>query len=123
MGYQLNLPVIAALLTIIGYSVNDTIVVFDRVRENMRLDKQRTFIELCNLSVNQMLARTILTTLTTLITVVVLLVFGGGALHEFALVLFIGMMTGVYSTVYIAMPVVIWCHKGKRPELRVKTAV
>lgn len=121
MGREFNLPIIAALLTIIGFSVNDTIVIFDRIRENLRLDKQRTFVEICNLSMNQMFGRTLLTSFTALITVVILLIFGGGALHDFALVLFIGMISGVYSTVYIATPIVIWWHKGKRPELGTKT--
>jgi SecD/SecF fusion protein len=122
MGYELSLGVIAALLTIIGYSVNDTIVIFDRIRENLRVDKQHTFTELCNLSMNQMFGRTLLTSFTALISVVVLLLFGGGSLHDFALVLLIGMISGVYSTVYIATPVVIWWHKGKRPELGSKPA-
>lgn len=122
MGREFNLTIIAALLTIIGFSVNDTIVIFDRIRENLRLDKQSSFKDLCNLTMNQMLGRTLLTSFTALITVVMLLIFGGGALHDFALVLFIGMISGVYSTVYIATPIVIWWHRGKRPELGAKPA-
>lgn len=122
LGREFNLPIIAALLTIVGFSVNDTIVIFDRIRENLRLDKKSSFTELCNTTMNQMLGRTLLTSFTALITVAILLIFGGGALHDFALVLFIGMVSGVYSTVYIATPVVLWCHKGKRPELGVTKA-
>ncbi len=115
-GKQLSLTVVAALLTIIGFSVNDTIVIFDRIRENLRLNRNATFWELCNLSVNQTMSRTILTSFTVMITVAMLLVFGGGAINDFALTLFIGIITGTYSTVFIATPVVIWWHKGKRPE-------
>jgi SecD/SecF fusion protein len=116
-GRQFSLPVVAALLTIIGYSVNDTIVIFDRIREDLKLDPSKSFRDICNLSVNQTLSRTLLTSTTALITVVMLLIFGGGSVNDFALTLFIGMLTGVYSTVYIATPVVLWWHKGKRPEM------
>jgi SecD/SecF fusion protein len=116
-GREFNLPTIAALLTIIGYSVNDTIVIFDRIRENLRIDKQRSFVDLCNLSMNQTLSRTLITSFMAFITVVMLLIFGGGALHDFALTMFIGMIAGTYSTMYIATPVVILWHRGKRPEL------
>jgi preprotein translocase SecF subunit len=121
-GREFNLPTVAALLTIIGYSVNDTIVIFDRIRENLRLDKQRSFIDLCNLSMNQTLSRTLITSFMAFMTVVMLLIFGGGALHDFAVTMFIGMIAGTYSTMYIATPVVIWWHRGKRPELGAKPA-
>jgi SecD/SecF fusion protein len=117
LGGEFNLPAISALLTITGYSANDTIVIFDRIRENLRLDKQRSFVDLCNLSMNQTLSRTLITSFMAFITVVMLLIFGGGAIHDFALTMFIGMITGTYSTMFIATPVVIWWHKGKRPEL------
>ena len=91
-GRQLSLPIVAALLTIVGYTVNDTIVVFDRIREDIKLDKKRGFKEICNLSINQTLSRTLLTSFTTLITVVMLLIFGGGAIFDFALALCIGVL-------------------------------
>ncbi len=116
-GQQIDLPIVAALLTIIGYSVNDTIVIFDRIREDLRLMKEGSFTEICNLSINQTLSRTVLTSFTTLITVVVMLVFGGGALYGFALTLCIGMLAGTYSTVFIATPVVLAWHRGKKPDL------
>lgn len=119
-GRQMSLTTVAALLTIVGYSVNDTIVLFDRIRENVKLKKQGTFTEICNLSVNQTLSRTVLTTLTTLITVVMLLVFGGGAINDFALALFIGLIAGTYSTIYIATPVALLWHRGKTPEFSSK---
>ena len=121
-GRQLSLPVVAALLTIVGYSVNDTIVVFDRIREDLRLEKSITFKEICNLSINQTLSRTVLTSLTTLITVVMLLVFGGGAINDFALTLFIGVLVGTYSSVFVATPVVLLWHRDRKPDFAAKAA-
>ncbi|MFW6151735.1 MAG: protein translocase subunit SecD [Verrucomicrobiota bacterium] len=115
-GRQLSLPIIAALLTIVGYSVNDTIVVFDRIREDLRLVKGKSFMEICNLSINQTLGRTLLTSLTTLLAVVMLLLFGGGAVNDFALALFIGVVVGTYSSVFIATPVVLLWYRGKKPD-------
>jgi len=116
-GRQLSLPVVAALLTIVGYSVNDTIVVFDRIREDLRLVKSKTFKEICNLSINQTLSRTLLTSFTTLITVAMLLIFGGGAVNDFALALLIGVLVGTYSSIFVATPVVLLWHRDRKPEL------
>jgi preprotein translocase SecF subunit len=113
---QISLPIVAALLTIVGYSVNDTIVVFDRIREDLRLVKNKSFKEICNLSINQTLSRTLLTSLTTLIAVVMLLVFGGGAINDFALALCIGVLVGTYSSIFVATPVVLLWHRGRKPE-------
>jgi preprotein translocase SecF subunit len=115
LGGQLSLSMLAAVLTIIGYSVNDTIVIFDRIRENRKLYPGKKFMELANLSLNQTLGRTLLTSFATMLTVVALLVFGGGAIYDFALVLFIGMISGVYSTIYVATPVVMFWHREKKP--------
>jgi len=115
-GRQLSLPIVAALLTIVGYSVNDTIVVFDRIREDLRLVRNKSFKEICNLSINQTLSRTLLTSLTTLITVVMLLVFGGGAINDFALALFIGVLVGTYSSIFVATPVVLAWYRDRKPE-------
>ncbi|OVE75472.1 hypothetical protein BVX97_04470, partial [bacterium E08(2017)] len=120
LGNQLSLPIVAALLTIVGYSVNDTIVVFDRIREDIRVVRNEGFREICNLSINQTLSRTLLTSLTTLITVVMLLVFGGGAIHDFALALCIGVIVGTYSSIFVATPVVLTWYKGKKPEFAKK---
>jgi len=111
MGNQFSLPIIAALLTIVGYSVNDTIVVFDRIREDMKLMRGRTYKDICNISINQTLSRTILTSLTTLITVTTLLIFGGGAMNDFALTMFIGIIVGTLSTVYVATPIMLLWHR------------
>lgn len=115
LGYQISLPIVAALLTIVGYSVNDTIIIFDRIREDLKLMKQKTFAEVCNISINQTLSRTILTSFTTLITVSMLLVFGGGAINDFALILVIGIIAGTYSTIFIATPVALLWHREEKP--------
>lgn len=108
---QFDLTIIAALLTIAGYSINDTIVIYDRIRENLRLVKKGTFADVVNLSVNQTFSRTILTSAVTMLVVIALLLFGGEVLNDFAFCLFVGFISGVYSTVYIASPLVITWHK------------
>jgi SecD/SecF fusion protein len=114
LGNELSMPIIAALLTIVGYSVNDTIVVFDRIREDLKLVKGKSYREIANLSINQTLSRTVLTSVTTLLTVVMLLVVGGGAVQDFALALFIGILVGTYSSVFVATPVVLLWHKEEK---------
>ena len=115
-GRELSLPIVAALLTIVGYSVNDTIVVFDRIREDLGLYKGRPYREIANLSINQTLSRTVLTSVTTLLTVVMLLIFGGGAINDFALALFIGILVGTYSSIFVATPVTMFWHKDGVPH-------
>jgi SecD/SecF fusion protein len=110
---QFDLTIVAALLTIAGYSINDTVVIYDRIRENLRLVKKGGFDEIVNLSVNQMLGRTILTTGVTMLAVIALLMFGGAVLNDFAFCIFVGFLTGVYSTVYIASPMVISWHRKR----------
>ncbi|MBI3987622.1 MAG: protein translocase subunit SecD [Lentisphaerae bacterium] len=114
-GRQINMTIVAALLTIIGYSINDTIVIFDRIRENVKLMRDKNFIEICNLSINQTLSRTILTSFATALSVLMLFFFGGGAINDFALIMIFGMISGTYSTVFIATPVMIW-FKSKQKE-------
>jgi preprotein translocase subunit SecF len=108
-GREFSLPVLAALLTIIGYSVNDTIVAYDRLRENRTkfVPKGKTFAEQMNDAVNQTLSRTILTALTVFFSAAILLFFGGKTLQDFAFVLFIGVITGTYSTTYVAGALVV----------------
>ena len=110
---QFDLTIVAALLTIAGYSINDTVVIYDRIRENLRLVKKGSFEEIVNLSVNQMLGRTVLTTGVTMLAVIALLVFGGAVLNDFSFCIFVGFLTGVYSTVYIASPMVISWHRKR----------
>ncbi|MCU0665780.1 MAG: protein translocase subunit SecD [Candidatus Omnitrophica bacterium] len=114
-GRQIDLLSVTAFLTIAGYSINDTIVIYDRVRENMRLGKRMSLYEVINLSVNQTLARTILTSGVTLFVVAAILFYGGEVLSNFAFALFVGFISGVYSTVYIASPLVLF-FSGKKAK-------
>jgi preprotein translocase subunit SecF len=110
-----TLPVIAALLTIIGYSLNDTIIVFDRIRENQRKHHQQPLSLVINRSINETLSRTILTSLTTLIVVVALFILGGGIIHDFAFALMVGIVVGTYSSIYVASPILLaWQIRGKK---------
>ena len=115
-GRQVSLIVITALLTIIGYSVNDTIVVFDRIRETLRKDQKTPFAELCDKAINSTLSRTVITSLTTLFAVLALFCFGDGSIYDFALTMLIGIVAGTYSTMFIATPIMMWWYRGKRPQ-------
>ena len=115
-GRQISLIVITAVLTIIGYSVNDTVVVFDRIREQLRHDKKLSFYDLCNSAVNACLSRTIITSATTFFAVLALFCFGDGSIFDFALIMLIGVIAGTFSSVFIATPIMFWWYKGKRPE-------
>lgn len=118
LGIEMDLLFITALLTIGGYSLTDTVVVFDRIRENIRLRKLKTFSETINLSVNEVLSRTIITSMTVFIAVVTLLVFGGIVLHNFALALAIGIVIGTYSSIFVASPVVALWRGEKMTEVK-----
>jgi preprotein translocase subunit SecF len=112
-GYELSLNVVAAILTITGYSVNDTIVIFDRVRENLRSMRRDSLEHVVNLSVNQTLGRTIITAGTTFLAVLALYLFGGEVLHAFAFTMLVGIVSGTYSTVFIAAAIAIILSKRK----------
>lgn len=116
LGRQVSLTIVAALLTIIGYSINDTIVVFDRIREDMLKDTKTDFKTLCNLAVNKTLSRTILTSTTVVIAALSLFVFGGGAINDFALTMLIGLIVGTYSSIFIATPIMLAWYRGHRPS-------
>ena len=125
-GREFSLPVLAALLTIIGYSVNDTIVAYDRLRENRGKfsQKGKSFAEQMNDAVNQTLSRTVLTSLTVFLSTAILLVFGGKTLEDFAFVLFVGVITGTYSTIYIAGSAIVdWTQAAEGRVARRKKAV
>jgi preprotein translocase SecF subunit len=107
---EISLPIIAALLTIVGYSLNDTIVVYDRIRENVKKVKGHQFIDVINISINQTLSRTLLTSLTTLFVVMVLFFFGGATLHNMSFALIMGILIGTYSSIFVASPVLIEWH-------------
>lgn len=115
-GRQISLIVITAVLTIIGYSVNDTVVLFDRIREMLRHDKKLSFYDLCNAAVNACLSRTVITSVTTFFAVLALFAFGDGSIFDFALIMLIGVVAGTFSSVFIATPIMFWWYKGKRPD-------
>lgn len=106
---EISLSIIAAFLTIVGYSLNDTIIVFDRIRENLRRFRRRPFEQVMNSSVNETLSRTILTSTTTLVVVLALFILGGGVIHDFAFAILVGVLIGTYSSIFVASPVLlIW---------------
>jgi preprotein translocase subunit SecF len=108
--HEFNLATVAALLTIAGYSINDTVVVFDRVRENLRRYKKATMIEVLNRSLNETLARTVMTSLTTLLALAALYVFGGAIIRDFAFALIWGVVIGTYSSVFVAVPLLLYMN-------------
>ena len=122
-GYELSLTVVAAILTITGYSVNYTIVIFDRVRENSRLLRREPLEKVVNLSVNQTLGRTIITAGTTFLSVLALYLFGGEVLHGFAFAMLVGIISGTYSTVFIAAAIAIILSGRKAPAGRAAVPV
>ncbi len=105
---EINLPIIAALLTIVGYSINDTVVVFDRVRENLKIMRKESFEFILNKSINQSLSRTIITTGTVFLAVLSLFLFGGKSINDFSFIMLFGSIEGVYSTIYLSCPVVLF---------------
>ncbi len=113
---EFTLPVIAALLTVVGYSLNDTIVIFDRIRENISKFRQRKLLPLINQSVTETLSRTLLTSGTTMLVVLALFFLGGEIIHDFAFALLIGVLIGTYSSIYVASPVVLWLTKIAPPK-------
>lgn len=116
LGRQMNVAIVAALLTIVGYSVNDTIVVFDRIREDLKNSDYRrrmSYKDICNMSINETLSRTLLTSATTLLAIVMLVLFGGGSIADFALALCIGVLVGTYSSIFVATPTILLWHRDK----------
>lgn len=117
LGYEVNTPFIAAVLTILGYSINDTIVVFDRIRETIRKKNSGTLGECINKSVNQVMTRSINTSVTTFLAVVAILIFGGSSLQTFITTLLFGVVAGTYSSIFVASPMVYLLEKGKKTEV------
>ena len=116
-GREFNATTVAAILTIIGFSINDTIVIFDRIREDLRLGVRGSFRDLINQALNQTLSRTLITSGTVLLATMSLFLFGGGAINDFAFAFLVGIITGTYSSIYIASALVLWWHKGQRPQM------
>jgi SecD/SecF fusion protein len=115
-GREFSAPMVAALLTIIGFSINDTIVIFDRVREDLKLGLRGSFKDVINHSLNKTLSRTIITSGTMLLATLALYMFGGPVINDFAFTFLVGIIVGTYSTIYIASAFVLWWHKGERPK-------
>jgi SecD/SecF fusion protein len=116
-GRELSAPIVAAVLTIIGFSINDTIVIFDRVREDLKLGVRGSFREVLNIALNQTLSRTIITSGTVFLATLALYLFGGGVINDFSFCFLVGILTGTYSSIYIACAMVFWWHKGQRPHI------
>ena len=116
-GREFNATTVAAILTIIGFSTNDTIVIFDRIREDLKLGTRGTFRDVINQAINQTLSRTIITSGTVFLATLSLYIFGGGAINDFAFTFLVGIITGTYSSIYIASTLVLWWHKGQRPHI------
>lgn len=119
---EFNLPIVAALLALVGYSLNDTIVVYDRIRENVVRMRGRDLRALVNSSINQTLSRTLLTSGTTLLVVVALLVFGGGIIRDFSIALFVGIVVGTYSSIAIASPIYIWLRERSTKKVAISNS-
>jgi preprotein translocase subunit SecF len=119
LNMEVDLTVVAAFLTIVGFSLNDTIVVMDRIRENRRIHRDGNIEKIINLSVNQTLGRTIITSLTVFVVVLILLFFGGEVIYNFSFAMTVGVISGVYSTIYIAAPIVVeWYRKAEIQKIR-----
>lgn len=118
LNLEIDLTVVAAFLTLVGYSVNDTVIVFDRVRENLKIHKTMPLIDVLNMSVNRTMSRTILTGGTTLLTTLVLLIFGGEVLRSFAFTLFFGIIIGTYSSIFVASPLVLEYTLRKKKKIQ-----
>lgn len=114
-GKEISLPIVAALLTIVGYSLNDTIVVFDRIREDLKIYRKESYGGVINHSINETLSRTIITSLTTFVVVLSLYVFGGTVIHDFAFAILIGVVVGTYSSIFVASPLMVE-HFNKRQK-------
>jgi preprotein translocase subunit SecF len=121
LGKEITLLIVTALLTLAGYSLTDTVVVFDRIRENFRSRRRGSLAELINASINQVLSRTIMTSLTTLLAILALFLLGGEVLRDFSLALLLGIFVGTYSSVFVASPLVYeWRRRGRREPVGVK---
>jgi SecD/SecF fusion protein len=116
-GRQLTAPMVAGVLTVIGYSINDKIVIMDRIREDLKLGVHGSFRDLIDLALNQTLSRTIITGGAVILSTIALLVFGGGVINDFAFYFLVGVISGTYSSLFIASPIVLWWHRGQRPKI------
>jgi preprotein translocase subunit SecF len=110
LNWEINLLIVTALLTLAGYSLTDTVVVFDRIRENLKRNKKDALPQLVNYSINEVLSRTIITSLTVVIVLIPLVLFGGEVLHDFSIALLMGVVVGTYSSIFVASPLLVVWH-------------
>ena len=117
-GFEINLSIVAAVLTIVGYSMNDTVVIFDRVRENLRKYSDIKIFDLTNISINETLSRTIITSITTLLALLSIYFFGGEVLKGFSFAMILGVIFGTYSSIYIANPILVFLSVSQRTIIK-----
>jgi SecD/SecF fusion protein len=122
-GRQFNATMVAAVLTIIGFSLNDKVVIFDRIREDLKTGARGKFKEIINQALNQTLSRTMITSGTVFLATLALFIFGGGAINDFAFTFLVGVITGTYSSIYIASAFVLWWHRTERPKAAAPVAM
>ena len=118
LAYEINLSIVAAVLTIVGYSMNDTVVIFDRIRENLRKYSKITITEISDLSTNQTLSRTLITSVTTLLALLSIYIFGGAILKGFSFAMIIGVIVGTYSSIFVAAPILNYTNVSQKTILK-----
>ena len=118
LGFEINLSIVAAVLTIVGYSMNDTVVIFDRVRENLKKYSDIKIFEITNISINETLSRTIITSVTTLLALLSIFIFGGAILKGFSFAMILGVIVGTYSSIYIANPILVRLNVSQKTILK-----
>ena len=118
LNFEINLSIVAAVLTIVGYSMNDTVVIFDRVRENLKKFSDIKIYEITNISINQTLSRTLITSRTTLLALVSIFIFGGAILKGFSFAMILGVIIGTYSSIYIANPILVRLNVSQKTILK-----
>ena len=118
LNFEINLSIVAAVLTIVGYSMNDTVVIFDRVRENLRKYADIKIFEITNISINETLSRTIITSVTTLLALLSIFIFGGAILKGFSFAMILGVIVGTYSSIYIANPILVRLNVSQKTILK-----
>lgn len=118
LSYEVNLSIVAAILTIVGYSMNDTVVIFDRIRENLRKNTKISIVDISNISVNQTLSRTLITSITTLLALVSIYLFGGSLLEGFSFAMIIGVIVGTYSSIFVATPILKYTNVNSKTVLK-----
>ena len=118
LNFEINLSIVAAVLTIVGYSMNDTVVIFDRVRENLRKYADINIFDITNISINETLSRTIITSITTLLALLSIFIFGGAILKGFSFAMILGVIVGTYSSIYIANPILVRLNVSQKTILK-----